>query len=35
MTINFDSLPQENPFALPEPGVYKAKIVEAEMKQLS
>ena len=33
MTINFDSLPQENPFALPEPGVYKAKIVEAEMKQ--
>lgn len=33
MAINFDSLPQENPFALPEPGVYKAKIVEAEMKQ--
>lgn len=33
MAINFDTLPQENPFALPEPGVYKAKIVEAEMKQ--
>lgn len=33
MAINFDSLPQENPFALPKPGVYKAKIVEAEMKQ--
>lgn len=33
MAINFDTLPQENPFALPEPGVYKAKVVEAEMKQ--
>lgn len=32
MAINFDKLPQDNPFALPDPGVYKAKIVEAEMK---
>ena len=32
MAINFDSLPQDNPFGLPAPGVYKAKIVEAEMK---
>lgn len=32
MAINFDALPQDNPFALPAPGVYKAKIVEAEMK---
>lgn len=33
MAINFDNLPQENPYALPAVGVYKAKIVEAEMKQ--
>ena len=33
MAINFDSLPKSNPFALPEPDVYKAKIVEASMKQ--
>lgn len=33
MAINFDSLPQENPFGLPKPGVYLAKIVEAQMKQ--
>lgn len=32
MAINFDKLPQDNPYALPAPGVYKAKIVEAEMK---
>ncbi len=33
MAINFDRLPQDNPFALPAPGVYRAKIMEAEMKQ--
>ena len=32
MAINFDTLPQENPFALPEPGLYKAKIDDAEMR---
>ena len=32
MAINFDKLPQDNPFALPTPGVYRAKIVEADMK---
>ena len=32
MAINFDKLPQDNPFALPDPGVYKAKIVEAEIR---
>jgi hypothetical protein len=32
MSINFDSLPQDNPYALPAPGLYKAKIVEAEMR---
>lgn len=32
MSINFDALPQENPFALPSPGVYKATITEAEMR---
>ena len=26
MAINFDTLPQENPFALPTPGLYKATI---------
>lgn len=31
--INFDSLPTENPFALPAPGLYKAHILEAVMKQ--
>lgn len=30
--INFDTLPQDNPFALPDIGVYRGKIVEAEMK---
>lgn len=33
MAINFDSLPTDNPFALPDPGIYLAKIVDAEMKQ--
>lgn len=33
MAIQFDSLPKENPFALPKPDVYKAKIVEATMKK--
>ena len=32
MAINFDALPQENPFALVPVGVYKALIVEASMK---
>lgn len=32
MAINFNKLPQDNPFALPTPGVYRAKIVEAEIK---
>ena len=32
MAINFDTLPQENPFALPEPGLYKATIDDAEMR---
>lgn len=32
MSINFSALPTSNPFSLPEPGVYKAKIEEAEMK---
>jgi hypothetical protein len=32
MAINFDKLPQDNPYALPAPNVYRAKIVEAEMK---
>lgn len=32
MAINFDSLPKENPFGLPAPGLYLAKIVEAEMR---
>lgn len=32
MAINFDKLPQDNPYALAAPGVYKAKIVEAEMR---
>lgn len=33
MPIVFDSLPKENPFSLPTPGVYKAKIAEASMKK--
>jgi hypothetical protein len=32
MAINFQNLPQDNPFALPNAGVYRAKIVEAEMR---
>lgn len=32
MSINFSALPTSNPFSLPNPGVYKAKIEEAEMK---
>jgi hypothetical protein len=32
MGINFDSLPTENPYALPPQGIYKAKITKAEMK---
>jgi hypothetical protein len=31
--INFDSLPQENPFSLPQADIYMAKIIEAAMKQ--
>lgn len=31
--INFDTLPQDNPNALPADGLYKAKIMSAEMKQ--
>lgn len=33
MAIYFDQLPKESPFALPKPDVYKAKIVEAEMRK--
>ena len=33
MPIYFDQLPKESPFALPKPDVYKAKIVEAEMRK--
>ena len=33
MAIQFDSLPKSNPFALPTPDVYKAKITEAVMKK--
>ena len=32
MPINFDGLPQDNPFALPENGLYKGHIAAAEMK---
>ena len=32
LAINFDKLPQENPFSLPEPGLYKATIEDAEMR---
>jgi hypothetical protein len=32
MAINFSSLPTQNPYALPAPGVYKAHIEEAEMR---
>lgn len=31
MSINFDTLPQDNPFALPTPGLYRATITEAKM----
>ena len=31
MSINFDQLPTENPFAATAPGIYKAKIIEASM----
>lgn len=30
--IQFDTLPQENPYALPAPGLYKGKITEAEIR---
>ena len=33
MAINFQELPQDNPFGLVDPGVYRARISEAEMKQ--
>jgi hypothetical protein len=33
MAINFDALPQSNPFGTPNPGLYLAKIEEARMKQ--
>ena len=32
MSINFDTLPKENPFGLPAPGLYIAEIKEATMK---
>lgn len=32
MAINFDELPQSNPFVIPN-DIYKAKIIEAAMKQ--
>ena len=31
MAINFDRIPTENPFTLPEPGIYRARIAEAQM----
>ena len=31
MAINFDRIPTENPFVLPEPGIYRARIAEAKM----
>ena len=31
--INFDSLPKENPYALPAAGVYRAHIAEADIRQ--
>lgn len=31
MAINFDRIPTENPFTLPEPGIYRARIAEAKM----
>lgn len=33
MAINFDSLPGNKPFSVPEPGTYYATIESAEMKQ--
>lgn len=33
MAINFDSLPSDKPFSVPEPGTYYATIESAEMKQ--
>ena len=33
MAINFDSLPSDKPFSVPEPGTYFATIESAEMKQ--
>ena len=30
--IQFDRLPQDNPFALPAPGLYKGQITETEMR---
>lgn len=30
--INFEALPTQNPFSIPEPGLYKAVIEEAEMR---
>ena len=33
MAIQFDTLPKESPFALPKPDVYKAVVVEAEMRK--
>lgn len=32
MAIQFDKLPTSNPYGLPKPDIYKAKIVEAEMR---
>lgn len=31
MAINFDRIPTENPFQLPAPGIYRARIAEAKM----
>ena len=32
MAINFSSLPTKNPYSIPAPGVYKARIDDAEMR---
>lgn len=33
MAINFEALPQQNPYGVPAANIYLAKIVEAKMKQ--
>jgi len=32
MAIDFSSLPQDNPFSIPKPGLYLVKIIKAESK---